>query len=359
MNLEEMKKKFDGGEYILVSQTQFLSGRFTKWEIKKNIVTSSNHLIHQKLIHKKHEHILNAYLTDDGVGIKRVDYGKDTIGICEISNFIEQYDENIEYRLKETKKMIDLRNTWCEATEENFNALLKLGLYEKSVWSWEAIEKHKAFKKSDLFLIKYKNCNNNFRWAKIEYPVKQSGKQIHLVNGKFEYVENNNVEHCQFAKYGFEKPEFECEILAKRHGRFFGYVRDEKPEPARWNKNGYYSLDEKYNLTPLKEWYETKKVQDLLKELLKISEDEELNQVLKAHILKGWEMEAEIEKKILQKKIKLQDKKVYILRQITEKMRLTIKLEKEIKVLEKKYSDLQSEKDWEHDTKCSKNKAKR
>lgn len=72
------------------------------------------------------------------------------------------------------------------------------------------------------------------------------------------------TEECQFAKYGFEKPDFECEILKEYNDHLVGAVyQNEKYFGTSWNKQGaclqtkgfgYIHMD----LTPIKKpWYET------------------------------------------------------------------------------------------------------
>ena len=72
------------------------------------------------------------------------------------------------------------------------------------------------------------------------------------------------IEECQFEKYGFEKPDFECEILKEYNDHLVGAVyQNEKYFGTSWNKQGaclqtkgfgYIHMD----LTPIKKpWYET------------------------------------------------------------------------------------------------------
>lgn len=78
---------------------------------------------------------------------------------------------------------------------------------------------------------------------------------------------------CQFAKYGFEKPEFNCEILGEVDNKLLiGYYVEEYPRVKEPQKIPCFFLkktgncykgagisNSKYNLKPLKkEWYEDK-----------------------------------------------------------------------------------------------------
>lgn len=65
---------------------------------------------------------------------------------------------------------------------------------------------------------------------------------------------------CQFAKYGFEVPEFECEILKKRGSWLVGYMVISKgmaPVPCMWFEHDGNCSVNNYNLAPIKKpWYE-------------------------------------------------------------------------------------------------------
>ncbi len=98
-NLQEMKKKFESGEYVLIGY--FLDRGFNYWAETDKLIKDNCLVKEYKLIHKKHKHILDAYLEDNSVQIIRIDYANNIIGMCEIRNFIEQYDENKEYQLKQ------------------------------------------------------------------------------------------------------------------------------------------------------------------------------------------------------------------------------------------------------------------
>ena len=79
----------------------------------------------------------------------------------------------------------------------------------------------------------------------------------------------NLKSECQFAKYGFQKPDFECELLKEFNGKVLGIVYSvdgpKKDAIAFWwdantgktgQSNKYYT--NMYNLTPIKKpWYKT------------------------------------------------------------------------------------------------------
>ena len=90
----------------------------------------------------------------------------------------------------------------------------------------------------------------------------------------FKSTEETTVEpECPFAKYGFEKPDFECEILKEYNDHLVGAVyQNEKYFGTSWNKQGaclqtkgfgYINMD----LTPIKKpWYETCKFPCLVRD---------------------------------------------------------------------------------------------
>lgn len=86
----------------------------------------------------------------------------------------------------------------------------------------------------------------------------------------FEDAKEALIEECQFAKYGFEKPDFECELWQVETSTSFEYVHglvlDGYAHPMgnltyhKWDKkNGRVLVGcSSKNLTPIKNpWYET------------------------------------------------------------------------------------------------------
>ena len=72
------------------------------------------------------------------------------------------------------------------------------------------------------------------------------------------------TEECQFTKYGFEKPDFECEILKEYDDHLIGAVyQNEAYFGTSWTKEGTCLQTKGFgyinmNLTPIKKpWYET------------------------------------------------------------------------------------------------------
>ena len=65
-------------------------------------------------------------------------------------------------------------------------------------------------------------------------------------------------EEDDFAKLGFEEPDFECEIFAQKDVYFYGIVLELGVWiQCRWDKQGRSSIWGRFNLTPIKKpWYE-------------------------------------------------------------------------------------------------------
>ena len=92
--------------------------------------------------------------------------------------------------------------------------------------------------------------------------VKSAYKQIHLIDGELQYVEEKPMEQDSFNKNGFQTPGFEGEILRKVNKIFIGYViQDGSVYPSKWTKNGIELTlkSSKFHLRLIKKpWYENK-----------------------------------------------------------------------------------------------------
>ena len=97
---------------------------------------------------------------------------------------------------------------------------------------------------------KYITCGKHIDKSDFE-PNIQSSSSVNLKS------------ECQFAKYGFEKPDFECAILTKVKNEFIGYIISQNVIIATtWYEYGSAYLGNKrsieYDLIPIeKPWYET------------------------------------------------------------------------------------------------------
>ena len=87
--LNELNQKYSTGNYICVVENRFGgTGYFIKEENSK-LKENWNYT----LIHKKHQHILEAYLKDNTINIViLIDDSS-----YKITNFIEKYDESYNY----------------------------------------------------------------------------------------------------------------------------------------------------------------------------------------------------------------------------------------------------------------------
>lgn len=181
--MNTLKNNFDNNRHIVV----FKHKSHSTWRIctrPKDLQWRRD--FDYKLIAKHHKHILEAYFND-----RKFDFewyfnkyggfwqrGKD---------FIDTYDEKLEYRLRgESMKKEELNNTWCEATKENYDVLVANGIPYEDKETWNDIVSSNGLEDDDIFIIAC-GC---FKWfdesCKYEGPM-----QIHLVNGQFEYVEVN------------------------------------------------------------------------------------------------------------------------------------------------------------------------
>lgn len=98
-------------------------------------------------------------------------------------------EEQAKTAICECETQIDLTNTWCEATEENYKSLLPL-VYTQYI-NLSQLGKGSFYIKSDntaYFSFNKDTTNNTY-------------KQIHLVNGKFEYVKENLETNILKQKY--------------------------------------------------------------------------------------------------------------------------------------------------------------
>jgi hypothetical protein len=148
MTTKQMKKKYNQApdEWIaLWSPTLEWMNHGEWYKSKKPAFIDENHY---KLIHIKHKKVLKAYLADDKVEIwmDNVTPTKERWGgSYRVSNFIEDYEPDLEYRLKETKRSTDnsgwddfesMEFTRIEVISEEgriFSQWLKKGHYKMSI----------------------------------------------------------------------------------------------------------------------------------------------------------------------------------------------------------------------------------
>ena len=143
--------------------------------------------------------------------------------------------------------MIDLRNTWCEATINIHNKLNILGFDHEPI----------------NYNINYYSINNNYEINSLyEFgSISKNYKQIELVDGEFQYVKEETREDS-FNKHGFETPKFEGEILKEiSDNLWIGYALiDDIYIPFTVNSKGFISggqFSNDFKLTPIKKpWYE-------------------------------------------------------------------------------------------------------
>lgn len=123
---------------------------------------------------------------------------------------------------------------WCRATEENFNALEKLG-FKSHHEAYEDIANDYEFDDSDIFQL----SNFNIEWRSYE---KRAGNEVSF-----------NLEDVSILEsLGFQEPEtFKVEILKVYKSaaitEYIGVVNDNIP--AKWNSDGICTnLSSEFNL---------------------------------------------------------------------------------------------------------------
>lgn len=132
--LEIMKEKFESGDYVLIRN----DGEWYRIiEPNWRHITKDDIL---KLIHKKHKKELDAWLEDNSVEIE-YRYLSKTIW-SDIGEFIESYNENGEYRLKQQQYPIFKRNEDGEVFEIISNGTFEcvFGSKTKMAKSWSQNE---------------------------------------------------------------------------------------------------------------------------------------------------------------------------------------------------------------------------
>lgn len=103
MELKEMKELYNNREWILVKFNN--NGHECEWILQDSFNMDLNG-VRLKLIHKKHEDILKAYLEDNNISILWKYKSRDSWSVFN-DGFIETYDENLEYKLKVTQEEIN------------------------------------------------------------------------------------------------------------------------------------------------------------------------------------------------------------------------------------------------------------
>ena len=277
--LKDIKSKYESGDYILV-----LSDGFKNWKPDVSYGETWalwSHLA-MYLIHKKHEDILDAYLKDNSIKIYFRWHDEEWM---KFKNFIENYEEKAMYKI--TTDKIDLHETYCMATVDNYRELVKLNPrldLNIHMLYFTLREVNKEIR------VKYVDSTN---LEEIE-----GLKQIYLVNGQFQYVTDIGIsklkpkiktfnsdkisqeftsskievkEECSFNKHGFETPPFKGEIFKEVQGnksrntkRFIGHAINENgvSYPCIWEEWGECNFCtsvkiHEFNLTPIKkEWYQ-------------------------------------------------------------------------------------------------------
>ena len=244
MNNEEMKKKFDSGDYIRLYKTQSMSS-YCKVEKSKDLWKSDKIedefgcTYTYKLIHKKHEAVLNAWLLDDKLELFYISVSEDERALIKVDDFIGDYDETYDYQSGD-----EIFTSKAEQTLKELNEV-KYPLVMRST--------------TNNMLVEFDCINGGI--------IKEVGDSAHTLNSycnclcphtdpaiwqlMSEVKELNELE-----KWGFENKEGVTIFFQDEYGKLHG-LADGKHE--RWRKTGFCLDNSYFNLTPIKkEWYEDK-----------------------------------------------------------------------------------------------------
>lgn len=186
-DLETIKEKYESGNYLCLVKnirTNWNMIKFTNWALIKNPVFSKEDNFNYKLIHKRHQDILEAYLEDSSIEIELLDYANWVLlNKRTHTSFIEDYCELDNYRIKPKEEYpifkinedgeifkittvynratcklgIDLDKTLEYDEVKNLKTIpynKERGLYHKQpVWCWDNEDVAKK-------IIKFYDCKN-------------------------------------------------------------------------------------------------------------------------------------------------------------------------------------------------------
>ena len=200
--------------------------RWTKVLDDVNYIRNNDTRAEYKLIHIRHKEVLDAWLEDNNVEIEQ----KSNVhqGWIEDSNFIENYQEWLEYRLEEKKDEHSRTSGDTDTTMDN------------------SVDSDNVVSKMTIPIIE---VDEEMDIEIDEYLSKQDGYRSEL-------------DLDTFTAHGFEVPDFEGEILKEVDGYYVGYVITKSKEvmPVRWCNKGYTNGSLQilgFYITPIKkEWYE-------------------------------------------------------------------------------------------------------
>ena len=202
MTTKQMKEIYEANpdEWIALWSTAIGWMNHGKWCKSRNPAFIIEN--HYKLVHIKHKQALKAYLADNAVEIE-YEFDEETYnnaGWYTEHNFIENYNPDLEYRLKEKEDVKTLSKQSSQSTSSELSD---------------------SSNTSDIGLPNIKS----------------------------------------FTAHGFEVPDFEGEILKEIDEEFFGWARiQDKVYAVQWNDSGKGFLigwDKRFDLTPIKQhWYD-------------------------------------------------------------------------------------------------------
>jgi len=259
----EMKEKYEEGNWIALGKDDDGINK-NNW-VKLRNPTFSN-FKYYRIIHKKHEHILDAYINKCQIYV--VDPFSEEIVLLK-DDFIYFYcNSDIYYATPNT-----LNNCYCDANEVHFNELYK-SINQKHKWYLQDLTKF-LFIHDDYFYWnnKFDNIINNESYKKIEinkqlnkwvYCSYIKGKEMGITGinceGSVQQEENIKFEDMNtFNERGFKTPKFKGEILKEVDNFYIGYIKinNDYIVAKKWLKSGKSADQKAGDLTPIeKKWYE-------------------------------------------------------------------------------------------------------
>ena len=159
-------------------------------------------------------------------------------------------------------------NIKLRVTPEQSEAIQKICFANGVLWSAGNAKKVKYTKAEYLFIdsdrVWFRSINDHNSGIETEGYTEVDADLFIRTNGTCVEPTESLTEECQFAKYGFEKPDFECEILKEYDDHLIGAVyQNEAYFGTSWTKEGTCLQTKGFgyinmNLTPIKKpWYET------------------------------------------------------------------------------------------------------
>lgn len=270
MTLAKQKELYKTGEWVCLMKNRFGD---TNWSIHNNPKFRDGW--NYQLIHKSHEHILDAYLdgcevySEQVVQVYHMHRDADVEWILS-KNFIVDYkDTNVYLAAPKT-----LENCYCDVNELHYDKLVESNYPEEDGDAFKyLVEEYFNPEDTNYFQV---GLLNQFRWStevedekKIEYNEQINNwvycpkenedddttttNQLSITNDIPNSVDSNtNTSINNFPDYGFTA-DLEGEILKEVEDKYIGWhKRNGYIQSYTWNLDGRSTFgNPEYNLTPI------------------------------------------------------------------------------------------------------------